>query len=511
MQGDELMSRLARIAASPPDWGLAPGDEITGITADSRAVTPGMIFAALPGAVPGALPGGLREAAADGRRFIGDAVARGAAAILVPAGTHWPPGIPPRPLLIEADPRRRLAEIAVALAGPMPRCITAITGTNGKTSTVEFLRQIIAMAGMPAASLGTLGLIAPDLSEPGLSASDLTASGSAPGGSLTTPDPVMLAATMARLKGTGIDHVALEASSHGLDQSRLDGLRLAAAGFTNLTRDHLDYHGDLARYRAAKLRLFEALLPRGAPALAMADLDRETLAALRVLRPDMATVGEGGSAIDLLEARPIPQGQTLTIRAGGRRHEIVLPLPGRFQADNALLAAGLARALGFDGAFEHLAGLAPVRGRLERAGVLANGAAAYVDYAHTPDALERLLAALRPHATGRLILVFGAGGDRDRGKRPLMGAVAAVHADVAIVTDDNPRSEAPAAIRAEILASCPAAFEIGDRRAAIEAGVGMLRPGDVLAVAGKGHEQGQIIGDAVLPFDDAAIVRALLA
>ncbi len=487
------MSRLARIAASPPDWGLAPGGTITGITADSRAVMPGMIFAALPGTVPGV--------GADGRRFIGDAVARGAAAILAPSGTLWPPGIPPRPLLIEADPRRRLAEIAAALAGPMPRCITAITGTNGKTSTAEFLRQIIAMPGTPAASLGTLGLIAPDLG----------ASASAPGASLTTPDPVVLAATLARLKAAGIDHVALEASSHGLDQSRLDGLRLAGAGFTNLTRDHLDYHGDLSGYRAAKLRLFGALLSRGAPALAMADLDRETLAALRVLRPDVATVGEGGSAIDLLAARPTPQGQTLTIKAGGRRHEIVLPLPGRFQADNALLAAGLARALGFDGAFEQLAMLTPVRGRLERAGVLANGAAVYVDYAHTPDALERLLGALRPHATGRLILVFGAGGDRDRGKRPLMGAVAARAADVAIVTDDNPRSEAPAAIRAEIMVSCPEALEIGDRRAAIEAGVGMLRPGDVLAVAGKGHEQGQTIGDAVLPFDDAAVVRALLA
>jgi UDP-N-acetylmuramoyl-L-alanyl-D-glutamate--2,6-diaminopimelate ligase len=484
MRGDELMSRLTRIMPSPPGWSLAPDSAITGITADSRAVRPGMIFAALPGVK------------ADGRRFIADAVALGAAAILAPTGTAWPPGTPPRPLLIDGNPRRRLAEIAVALAGAMPRSIAAVTGTNGKTSTVDFLRQIMISAGRPAASLGTLGLIATGLPH---------------GDSLTTPDPVTLAATMAQLKAAGIDHVALEASSHGLDQCRLDGLHLAAAGFTNLTRDHLDYHGDLAGYRAAKLRLFIELLPRNAAALAMADLDPETLAALRAQRPDVATVGAGGTAIDVLRATPTPQGQILAIRAGGRHYEIALPLPGRFQADNALLAAGLARALGIDAAFEHLATLAPVRGRLELAGVLANGASAYVDYAHTPDALETLLAALRPHATGRLIVVFGAGGDRDRGKRPLMGAVAARCADVAIVTDDNPRSETSATIRAEILAGCTDAYEIGDRRRAIEAGVAMLRPGDVLAVAGKGHEQGQIVGEMVLPFDDAAVLRALLA
>ncbi|MEE3500852.1 UDP-N-acetylmuramoyl-L-alanyl-D-glutamate--2,6-diaminopimelate ligase [Acidiphilium acidophilum] len=478
------MRRLSHVTPSLPGWTLERDGDFAGITADSRAVGPGMIFAALPGT------------RVDGRMFIADAVARGAAAVLAPTGTPWPAGTPPRPLLADPNPRRRLAEIAVSLAGALPRRIVAITGTNGKTSTVDFLRQIITAAGKPAASLGTLGLIAP---------------GFPVGGSLTTPDPVTLAATLARLKAAGIDHVALEASSHGLDQYRLHGLHPAAGAFTNLTRDHLDYHGDLANYRTAKLRLFAEILPRGAPSLAMADLDPETLAALRAIRPDLATVGEGGSTLDLRGITPLPAGQVLVVQAAGRRHEIELSLPGRFQADNALLAAGLARALGFEDALDRLAGLAPVRGRLELAASLANGAAAYVDYAHTPDALDRLLAALRPHATGRLILVFGAGGDRDRGKRPLMGAVAARRADVAIVTDDNPRSEVPAAIRAEIRTACPDALDIGDRRAAIEAGLAMLRPGDVLAVAGKGHEQGQIVGEAVLPFDDAAIIRALAA
>lgn len=475
------MARLARIAGTP-DWALAAEAPISGITADSRAVQPGMIFAALAGE------------RADGRAFIAEAVSRGAGAVLAAPGTVWPAGIPPRPLLIEANPRRRLAEIAAVLAGPMPRHVVAVTGTNGKTSTVDFLRQIFLHAGVPAASLGTLGLIA---------------AGFRSGASLTTPDPVSLAATLARLRAAGIEHVALEASSHGLHQYRLDGVALAGAAFTNLSRDHLDYHGDLAAYRAAKLRLFGELLPRAAPAVAMADLDADTLAALRAARA-VLTVGEGGSAIDLRRATPAPAGQILDIVIEGTARQVALPLPGRFQADNALLAAGLARAIGVDRAVEALAVLAPVRGRLERVAVLDGGAAAYVDYAHTPDALMRLLAALRPHATGRLILVFGAGGDRDSGKRPLMGAVAARDADVAIVTDDNPRRENPAAIRAEILAACPGALEIGDRRAAIAAGLGMLRSGDVLAVAGKGHEQGQTIGDAVLPFDDACVIRALL-
>ncbi len=303
----------------------------------------------------------------------------------------------------------------------------------------------------------------------------------------------------------------MEASSHGLDQFRLDGIRISAAGFSNLTRDHLDYHATVAAYRAAKLRLFAELLEPGAPAVVHAEMEAETLAALRAIavrrRLDLRTVGEAGDAIRLHAAHPRPDGQELDLTAAGARRTIKLPLPGRFQADNALLAAALAMATGTDDALDRLAGLVGVRGRLELAARLDNGAAVYVDYAHTPDALARLVRALRPHTAGRLHLVFGAGGDRDPGKRPLMGA-AARYADVVIVTDDNPRSENAAAIRAAILAACPGAREIGDRARAIAAGLEGLAPGDVLAVAGKGHEQGQVIGGEVIPFDDVEVVRA---
>ena len=462
-------------AATPP--GLPPG--LSGLSADSRQIGPGMLYAALPGA---------RQ---DGRAFIADAVARGAVAVLAPSGTAWPAGVAAVPLILDPQPRRLLAQLAALQAGPQPEQVVAITGTNGKTSTAEFLRQILAAAGVPAASLGTLGVIAPDMA-------------SGPG--LTTPDPVVLAQTLAALARSGVRAAAIEASSHGLDQFRLDGVRLAAAGFSNLTRDHLDYHGGMDAYRSAKLRLFTELLPPGAPAVASTALDAVTLAALRRVRgPDLRTVGEGGSAIGLLRAVPRPGGQTLEIAGFGA---IELPLPGRFQADNALLAAGLAIAIGTRQALELLPRLHGVRGRMELA-AQPGGGAVYVDYAHTPDALERLLLALRPHTAGRLHVVFGAGGDRDRGKRPLMGEVAARLADRAIVTDDNPRSEDPASIRAAILAACPGALEIGDRAAAIEAGLNGLRPGDVLAIAGKGHEQGQTIGAATLPFDDAATVRRL--
>jgi UDP-N-acetylmuramoyl-L-alanyl-D-glutamate--2,6-diaminopimelate ligase len=461
--------------------------EIAGITADSRRVARGYLFAALPGS------------RVDGRDFIGDAVSRGAVAVLAPTGTVWPPGVPPRLLLEDPEPRRRLAQIAANLAGAQPRTVVAVTGTNGKTSTVEFLRQLWVTGGKPAASLGTLGLIAP---------------GFEPGAGLTTPDPVALADVLSRLARAGVQHASLEASSHGLHQFRLDGVRLAGAVFTNLTRDHLDYHGTVAAYRAAKLRLFGELLPAGAPAVASSELDGPTLAALgdiaRRRRLDFHTVGDAGSAIRLLAAEPRPDGQLLRIAARRVRNEIVLPLPGRFQADNALLAAGLAIALGEENVLQRLASLRGVRGRLELAARLPNGAAVYVDYAHTPDALERLLAALRPHTSGRLHVVFGAGGDRDRGKRPLMGAAAARLADVAIVTDDNPRSEDPAAIRAAVLAACPGGREIGDRAQAIAEALNGLASGDVLAVAGKGHEQGQTIGDTVIPFDDVDVVRNLV-
>jgi UDP-N-acetylmuramoyl-L-alanyl-D-glutamate--2,6-diaminopimelate ligase len=465
----------------------AGGLDIAGVTADSRQVAPGYLFAALPGS---------RD---DGRAHIADAVARGAIAVLAPEGTIWPPGVPPRPLLQDPEPRRRLAQLAAALAGAQPRVIVAVTGTNGKTSTVEFLRQLWAANGRRAASLGTLGLIAPNFD---------------PGSGLTTPDPVNLAECLAKLARAEVHHAAMEASSHGLDQFRLDGVRLAAGAFTNLTRDHLDYHGSLDAYRRAKLRLFAELLPAGAPAVASSDMDPTTLSTLADIaagrRLDLRTVGEAGRAIRIVAVQPRPADQLLRLDVGGVRREVPLPLPGRFQVDNALIAAALASALGERDMLDQLTALRGVRGRLELAATLPNGAAVYVDYAHTPDALERLLMALRPHTAGRLHVVFGAGGDRDRGKRPLMGAAAARLADVAIVTDDNPRSEDPAAIRAAILAACPGARDIGDRAHAIAEALNALAPGDVLAVAGKGHEQGQTIGHSVIPFDDVDVVRRLV-
>jgi len=448
---------------------------ITGITADSRAVQPGFIFAALPG---------LK---ADGRAFIADAVAKGAQAVLAPEGTLWPPGVPPRRVILTPEPRAMLAKLAVRLAGPPPATLVAVTGTNGKTSTVDFLRQIFTLAGHKAASLGTLGVIAP-----GRPVAD----------SLTTPDPVTLASTLATLARDGVGHAALEASSHGLEQHRLDGLRFMAAGFTNLTRDHLDYHGSMEAYGAAKLGLFERLVKFGGSVRVMSDLEpwaRACLERICVARGlDFAPV-----EVERVVARP--DGQEMMVN--GRMVE--LHLPGRFQADNAALAAALAEVSGVPGAFLLLPHLRGVRGRLERALVLPNGAAAYVDYAHTPDAIARVLSALRPHATGRLHIVFGAGGDRDAGKRPLMGEAAAAGADVVIVTDDNPRSEDPALIRRAVMAGCPEARDVGGRCEAIAAALEGLAPGDVLVVAGKGHEQGQIVKGEVIPFDDVSVIREL--
>jgi UDP-N-acetylmuramoyl-L-alanyl-D-glutamate--2,6-diaminopimelate ligase len=483
----DTMRHLTNIAGALPGWDAAVNLEIAGVTADSRSVVPGDLFAALPGS------------RADGRAFIADAVTRGAVAVLTSPGTTWPAGVPRKPMIFAPEPRSSLARIAALLAGPQPEMLVAVTGTNGKTSTVEFIRQLWASSGVKAASLGTLGTIAP---------------GFPPGTGLTTPDPVILAELLAGLARHGITRAAMEASSHGLDQFRLDGVRLAGAAFTNLTRDHLDYHGTLEDYRHAKLRLFGALLPEGAPAVIHADMDAATVSAVQAIasrrRLDLRTVGEQGTFIRLIEARPLTDGQALTIAADGRSREIVLNLPGRFQADNALVAAALTHALGLPDALDRLPSLRGVRGRMERVASLPNGAVAYVDYAHTPDALERLLMALRPHTAGRLHVVFGAGGDRDRGKRPLMGHAASRLADAVIVTDDNPRGEDPASIRAAILAACPSAREIGDRARAIEAALNNVSAGDVLVVAGKGHEQGQIVGATVLPFDDASVIRRLV-
>jgi UDP-N-acetylmuramoyl-L-alanyl-D-glutamate--2,6-diaminopimelate ligase len=464
---------------------VVAGLEIGGISADSRQIRPGDLFVAVPGVF------------VDGREFIADAVRNGAAAVLAPPGTHWPVEVPPRVLLTDPEPRRLLALIAAVLAGVRPETVVAVTGTNGKTSTVEFLRQIWTLQGSRAASIGTLGLLAP---------------GYDPGPGLTTPDPVTLAHVLSSLARHGVQRVAMEASSHGLDQYRLDGVRLAAAGFTNLTRDHLDYHVTMAAYRAAKLRLAGALLPPRSPFVAHADMDPVTLEALRGVaitrRLAFHTVGTAGTLFRLIDAVPHAEGQDLAIEAGGTRHEVRLNLPGRFQTDNVLLAVGLAFALGVENALDFVPALTGVRGRMELAARLPNGAVAYVDFAHTPDALERLLTALRPHTAGRLHIVFGAGGDRDRGKRPLMGAAARL-ADKVIVTDDNPRGEEPRAIRAEVLAGCPEAQEIGGRAEAIEAALNELGSGDVLVVAGKGHEQGQTIAGVVHPFDDVSVIRGL--
>ena len=479
----------ARLGEQTLDLARLAAFAVTGLTADSRAVRAGDLFAALPGA------------RTDGRAFIAEAVARGAAAVLAPEGTTWPPGVPPRPLITDADPRRRLALMAARFHAAQPATIAAVTGTNGKTSTVEFLRQIwAALHQGRAASLGTLGVIAP---------------GIAAGGGLTTPDPVALHATLADLARAGIAHAAMEASSHGLEQRRLDGVRLAAAAFTTFTRDHLDYHGTMAAYLAAKLRLFEELLPEGAPAVAHTALPEEARAPLRAAaarrRLRLLLVGPGGDFIDVLRAEPRADGTAVTLLHAKRTRTLDLPLVG-FQSDNALTAAAVAIATGAhaDDVFALLPRLAGVRGRVERVAVLANGAAVYVDYAHTPDAIAAVLRALRPHAQGRITIVFGAGGDRDPGKRAPMGAAAAA-ADRVIVTDDNPRSEDPAAIRAAVREGCPGAAEIGDRRAAIAAAIAGLGPGDVAVIAGKGHEQGQIVGDRVIPFDDATVAREEVA
>lgn len=483
--------RLDELLRAIPELSVPAGalPAIGGLTADSRAVTTGDLFAALPGSQ------------ADGRRFIADAVARGAAAVLAPEDTTWPGDVAARPLLLAADPRRALALLAAAFHALQPDIVVAVTGTNGKTSCVDFLRQLWNLDGLRAASLGTLGLRAAGFPE---------------GPSLTTPDPVALHGTLAALARAGFGAVALEASSHGLDQRRLDGVRLAAAGFTNLTRDHLDYHGDMAAYRAAKLRLFDTLLPPGACIVANAEMEGATRDALRDIASArglrLMTVGENGEALRLVAQAALPDGQDITIEGFGLRERLRLSLPGRFQADNVLMAAALAIGAGMapERAFELLPQLQGVRGRMELAARRANGAAIYVDYAHTPDALERLLRALRAHVApgGRLHVLFGAGGDRDPGKRPMMGAACAAEADCCWVTDDNPRSEDPAAIRAAVLAACPGGIDAGDRAGAITRAVAALGPGDVLAVAGKGHESGQTISGVTLPFDDAATVRA---
>ena len=453
---------------------------VLGVTADSRKVTQGVVFVAIPGAK------------ADGARFIPRAGAQGAAAIVREPAGERPAG--DVPVAFSLNIRRSLALAAARLHPRQPAKVAAVTGTAGKTSVAFFLRHMLEQRGHKAAYLGTLGLIAP---------------GEATYGGLTSPDPVDLHATLDRLAGEGVTHMALEASSHGLDQFRLDGVRLAAGGFTNLGRDHLDYHPTIEAYYRAKLRLVTELLPDGAPlvALTTAPYGNTTLAYARTRGLPTLAIGPGGD-IDVESIRSEGVGQMVRFADG---LTVNVPLVGAFQADNALLAAGLAMALGEerDAALAAMAQLPGVPGRMERVGTQ-SGRLVFVDYAHKPEALQAVLDTLRPAVPRRLMVVFGCGGDRDRGKRPLMGAIAAQRADIVIVTDDNPRSEDPAAIRAEILAAAPGAREIGDRAEAIDVAVGMLQPGDALVVAGKGHETGQIIGDRTLPFSDAAAILAAL-
>ena len=464
--------------------GIANDSEVTGFALDHRKVARGNIF------------GAFRGSRFNGEDFIGEAVRRGAVAVVarpdasVEGAAH----------LAADEPRRLFAQLAAKYFEPYPETIVAVTGTNGKTSTVELTRQLWRMAGYRSASIGTLGVTTAD---------DQVKTG------LTTPDIVTFLSNMAGLKRMGISHVAYEASSHGLDQYRAEGVPVRAAAFTNLSRDHLDYHRDMDAYFEAKMRLFDEVVETDGTAVIWTGdaKSAEVIERARKRGLKLFTVGPDADDIRLVSRQSTPLGQSLVLGHDHKEYKFSLPLIGAYQVNNVLTAAGLALATGSDWA-STLAGMgrvSPVRGRLERAVISRAGAPVYIDYAHTPDAVEAAISALRPHVEGRLITVLGAGGDRDEGKRPEMGAVAARLSDVVIVTDDNPRSEEPAAIRRAMLAGAPDATEIGDRREAIAAAIGMAKSGDIVLVAGKGHEQGQIIGEKVLPFDDVAVARECAA
>ena len=470
--------RLGDLAGIDSDAG------VTGFAIDHRKVTKGNIF------------GAFRGERFDGEQFIAGAIKHGAVAVvarpeaLVDGAVH----------IADAEPRRRFAQLAGKFYGPYPDVIVAVTGTNGKTSTVEMARQMWRMAGHRSASIGTLGVTTAD---------EQVKTG------LTTPDIVTFLSNMAGLKRMGIGHVAYEASSHGLDQYRSEGLPVVAAAFTNFSRDHLDYHADMDTYFAAKMRLFDEVVANGGTAVVWtgdarsgAVIDHAKARALKLI-----TVGPGAQMIALVEQVPTALGQRLVLRHASKEHKLTLPLIGAYQANNVLTAAGLLLATGssWDETLSAMGRVSPVRGRLECAVISRAGAPVYVDYAHTADALEAAIAALRPHVEGKLITVFGAGGDRDKGKRGPMGEVAARLSDVAIVTDDNPRGEDPSAIRAEVMAGAVGAREIGDRKAAIAEAIRMAGAGDIVLVAGKGHETGQIVGELVLPFDDALVARECAA
>ena len=453
---------------------------ITGFAIDNRKVARGTVFGAFQG---------LRV---NGEDYIADAVKAGAIAVVarpeavVEGAIH----------IAHANPRRLFAQLAARYFAPFPDVTVAVTGTNGKTSTVELARQLWRMMGHHAASIGTLGVT---------TSVDQVSTG------LTTPDIVTFLANMSGLRREGVSHAAFEASSHGLDQYRTEGLPVVAGAFTNLSRDHLDYHGDMDRYFDAKMRLFDEVVAADGAAVVWADdaWSDKVIARVAARGLKLLSVGEKGEALRLVSRTPTQLGQLLAIEGEGKRYTVNLPLIGAYQAANALTAAGLVIATGGDVAkvLELLGRVQPVRGRLERAVISKTGAPVYVDYAHTPDGLKAAIEALRPHTKGRLIALFGAGGDRDAGKRPLMGQVAAELADHVIVTDDNPRSEEPSAIRAAVMAGARGAEEIGGRRAAIAAAIALAGKDDIVLLAGKGHEQGQIIGDRVLPFDDVTVAR----
>jgi UDP-N-acetylmuramoyl-L-alanyl-D-glutamate--2,6-diaminopimelate ligase len=464
--------------------GIDSDSTVSGFAIDHRKVSRGTVF------------GAFRGSTFNGEDFIADAIKHGAVAVVASPDAK----VEGVPHIADANPRRLFAQLAAKFYAPYPATSVAVTGTNGKTSIVEMTRQMWRMAGHRSASIGTLGVTTHD---------DQVKTG------LTSPDIVTFLSNMAGLQRMGISHVAYEASSHGLDQYRSEGVPLKAAAFTNFSRDHLDYHDTMEAYFEAKMRLFDEVLPEDAVAVVWTGDPKSGEVIERVKRRGirLLTVGPGGETIGLADQKPTPLGQVLMIEHAGKTHRLALPLIGAYQAANVLVSAGLVLATGgeFAPTLSAMARVAPVPGRLERAVISRAGAPVYVDYAHTPDAIEAAIEALRPHVEGKLIILFGAGGDRDKGKRPEMGAVASRLADVVIVTDDNPRTEDPAKIRAEILASAPGAVEIGGRREAIAEAVRMAGAGDIVLLAGKGHETGQIVGKRVLPFDDVQVARECAA
>ncbi len=452
----------------------------TGFAIDHRKIAPGNIFGAFQGTQ------------VNGEDFIEAAIAAGAIAVVARPEAEVEGAVH----ISDDEPRRVFALMAARYFTPTPQYVAAVTGTNGKTSTAEMTRQLWRMAGLNSASIGTLGVT---------TASEQVKTG------LTTPDIVTFLSNMSGLAREGVSHAIFEASSHGLSQYRTEGLPVHVGVFTNLSRDHLDYHGDMDSYFEAKMRLFDEVVEDAGTAVVWADDESSSAVIKRAMDRglNLFTVGEQGSSLRLLSRTPTQLGQVLMVKAQGNTHRISLPLIGAYQAANVLCAAGAVLATGgeLEDVFDHLQRLQPVRGRLERAVITKVGAPVYVDYAHTPDGLRAAIDALRPHVKGKLITIFGAGGDRDKGKRPEMGKVAVELSDIAIVTDDNPRSEDPSTIRADIMAGAPSAKEVGDRRAAISHAINLAGADDIILLAGKGHEQGQIIGDRVIPFDDVEVAR----